>query len=404
MLLSAAARRRGQIALLAMSFLMFGGFFMVIPLVSVYFVEHLGLAAFVVGLALAMRQLLQQGTTLFGGALADRFGVRALIGAGVLIRSAGFVSLAWASTPGGLFAAMALSALGGALFDAPSRAAMAALTVERERARFFAINAVVGNLGMIVGPLVGALLIRYNFSVVCLVAAACFAVIFGAVLLLPPVQVADSKQRMSFGLSLAFRDRTFVTFTALLMGYWFMWVQLTLSLPLAGERLTGSSDTVGLIYAFNAGLTVLFQYPILGLAERWLRPMPILVLGVALMALGLGAVAAAGSLPVLLVCVSIFTVGTLLATPTQQTVAAALADQRALGSYFGVNALALAFGGSLGNVAGGLLTDTARRIGAPAMPWLTFALIGLASAIGLAMLSDYLLRRRATAHLVAEQA
>ena len=401
--LSTAARRRGQIALLAMSFLMYGGFFMVIPLVSVYFVEHLGIAAFVVGLALAMRQLLQQGMTLFGGALADRFGARALIGAGVLIRAAGFVGLAWAITPGGLFAAMALSAFGGALFDAPSKAAMTALTLERDRARYFAINAVVSNLGMITGPLLGALLIRYNFAVVCLAAAACFVVIFGAVLLLPSVQLADSEQRMSFGLGLAFRDRTFVTYTALLMGYWFMWVQLTLSLPLAGERLTGSSDTVGLIYALNAGLTVLLQYPILGLAGRRLRPLPILVLGVALMALGLGAVAIAGSLPALLVCVSIFTIGTLLATPTQQTVAAALADQRALGSYFGVNALALAFGGSLGHVTGGLLTDAARRIGAPAMPWLTFALIGLASAIGLAMLSDSLLRRRATAHLVAEQ-
>ncbi|MEI7646473.1 MAG: MFS transporter [Chloroflexales bacterium] len=401
--LSSTARRRGQIALLSMSFLMYGGFFMVIPLVSVYFVEHLGMAALVVGLALAMRQLLQQGTTLFGGALADRFGVRALIGAGVLIRAVGFVSLAWANTPGGLFAAMALSAMGGALFDAPSKAAMAALTAESDRARYFAVNAVVSNLGMIIGPLLGALLIRYNFATVCLVAAACFVMIFGAVLLLPPVRVADGAQRMSAGLGMAFRDRTFVTYTALLMGYWFMWVQLSLSLPLVGERITGSSDTVSLIYAFNAGLTVLFQYPILGLAERWLRPMPILVLGIALMALGLGAVAIADRLPTLLVCVGIFTIGTLLSTPAQQTVAAALADPRALGSYFGVNALALAFGGSLGHVAGGLLTDTARRIGVPALPWLTFAVIGLASAIGMSRLSDSLLRRRATAHLVAEQ-
>jgi MFS transporter, DHA1 family, multidrug resistance protein len=395
MVLSRTARRRGQIALLSMNFLMYGGFFMVIPLVSVYFVEHLGMAALVVGLALAMRQLLQQGTTLFGGALADRFGVRVLIGAGVLIRAVGFVSLAWANTSGGLFAAMALSALGGALFDAPSKAAMAALTNDLERARFFAVNAVAGNLGMITGPLLGALLIRYNFATVCMVAAACFVMIFGAVLLLPPIQVADSGQRMSFGLRLAFRDRTFVTYTALLMGYWFMWVQLSLSLPLAGERLTGSSDTVGLIYAFNAGLTVLFQYPVLGLAERWLRPMPILVLGIALMSLGLGAVAVVGSLPALLACVGIFTIGTLLSAPTQQTVAAALADPRALGSYFGVNALALAFGGSLGHVAGGLLTDIARRIGIPALPWLTFALIGLASAIGMAMLNESLLHHRA---------
>ncbi len=401
--LSAAARRRGLIALLATNFLMYGGFFMVIPLVSVYFVERLGMAAFVVGLALAVRQLLQQGTTMFGGALADRFGVRALIGAGVLIRAVGFFTLAWAQDPLGLFVAMLLSALGGALFDAPSKAAMAALTREEDRARIFAVNAVVSNLGMIIGPLVGALLIRYNFATVCLAAGACFVLIVVAVLLLPPVRVADQQQGMSFGLGLALRDRTFVTFTALLMGYWFMWVQLTLSLPLAGERLTGSSDVVGLIYAFNAGITVLLQYPLLGLAQRWLRPMPILVLGVALMALGLGAVAAASSLPGLLVCVSIFTVGTLLATPTQQTVAAALADPRALGSYFGVNSLALAFGGSLGNFAGGLLVDFSRSIGRPALPWLTFALLGLVSAIGLAMLSEHLQHRRATAHLAGKR-
>jgi DHA1 family multidrug resistance protein-like MFS transporter len=142
------------------------------------------------------------------------------------------------------------------------------------------------------------------------------------------------------------------------------------------------------------------QYPLLRLAERWLRPMPILTLGVALMALGLGAVALAGSVAGLVVCVSIFTVGTLLATPTQQSVAASLADQRALGSYFGVNALALAFGGSLGNLSGGLLTDAARQIGVPALPWMVFASLGLASAFGLALLGRQLVRRRATAHLV----
>ncbi|NTW01433.1 MAG: MFS transporter, partial [Oscillochloris sp.] len=223
MQLSTAARRRGLIALLATSFLMFGGFFMVIPLVSVYFVEHLGLAAAVVGMALALRQLIQQGMTMFGGALADRFGVRRLIGVGVLIRAVGFFSLAWATDSLGLFVAMILSALGGALFDAPSRAALAALATEETRARIFSINAVVSNLGMIMGPLVGALLIRYNFATVCLAAGACFIAVIIAVLLLPPVRVAESQQSMSFGLGLALRDRTFVMFTALLMGYWFMW-------------------------------------------------------------------------------------------------------------------------------------------------------------------------------------
>jgi DHA1 family multidrug resistance protein-like MFS transporter len=401
--LSSSTRRRGVIALLAITFLMYCGFFMVIPLVSVYYVESLGFAAALVGLALALRQLLQQGITLLGGMLADLLGVRALIAAGVLIRAVGFISLAWASTPALLFLAMVLSALGGAFFEAPSRAAIAALTEEHERARFYSLSGVIGGLGMTIGPLVGALLLRLNFQAVALVAAGCFGVVFlVTMLILPPIRVAMGDQSMSDGLRLALRDRTFLIFTALLMGYWFMWVQITLSLPLAAERLTNSTDSVSLIYSLNAGLTVVLQYPVLGLAERRLRPMPILIIGMALMALGLGAVAAATTMPILLVCVVVFTIGSLLATPTQQSVTASLADPRAFGTYFGVNALALAFGGALGSLAGGFLTDTARLIGVPALPWLTFGLVGLGAAIGLAMLAELLQRRPATAHLVEQ--
>lgn len=398
--LSRRARQRGLFALLAITFLMYCGFFMVIPLVSVYYVERLGFAAALVGLALAVRQLLQQGVTLFGGMLADLVGVRGLIGAGVLIRAVGFVCLAWAATPGLLFLAMILSALGGALFEAPSRAAVAALTEEHERARYYSLSGVIGGLGMTIGPLLGALLLRLNFQVVSLTAACCFVAVSAITLLLPKVRVAANGQTIGQGLGLALRDRPFLAFTALLMGYWFMWVQLTISLPLAAERLTNSSDGVALIYTLNSGLTVLLQYPLLRLIERRWRPLPILIVGMALMALGLGSVAAAGTLGALLLSVVIFTFGTLLATPVQQSVSASLADPRALGSYFGVNALALAFGGSLGNFSGGLLIDAARGIGEPALPWLTFALIGLASAIGLAMLSELLQHRRATAHLV----
>lgn len=399
--LSEGARRRGMVALLAITFLMYCGFFMVIPLLSFHYVEDMGFAAVIVGAALATRQLLQQGTTLFGGMLADRVGVRGLIGAGVLIRAVGFVSLAWANTPALLILAMVLSALGGALFDAPSRAAMAALTTEEERARYYALTGVVSNIGMVIGPFLGAQLIAWDFQVVCLAAAACFVLVGVTTLFLPPVRVAEANQNIGFGIGLAFHDRPFLIFTGLLMGYWYMWVQMTISLPLAAASLGGgSAGNVSLVYSLNAGLTILLQYPVLGAFERRLRPLSILIVGVALMALGLGAVAVAGSMPALIACVVVFTLGTLLATPTQQTVSAALADPRALGSYFGVNSLALAFGGSLGNFSGGLMFDIARTIGFPALPWLVFAAIGAGCTVGLALLAQQLRRREVTAHLV----
>ncbi|WP_298404595.1 MFS transporter [uncultured Chloroflexus sp.] len=403
MTLSRAARYRGLILLIVINFMMYAGFFMVIPLVSVHYVQTLGFAAVTVGIALALRQLVQQGVSVGGGVLSDRFGGRSLITAGVLVRAAGFASLAFANTPPFLFFAMLLSALGGALFEAPSRAGIATLTTEDERARAFSINGVGGGLGMVIGPFTGSLLLEFGFSTVALAAAACFALIGAMSLLLPPIETATDRSRLGFGLRLALHDRPFLIFTALLMGFWYMWVQLTISLPLAGERLANAADAVRWIYGVNAGMTVILQLPLIGFLERWLRPLSILILGIALMALGLGMVALADSFPRLIGCVIVFTLGTLLATPSQQSVTAALADPRALGSYFGVNALALAVGGGLGNLSGGLLIDLANALQAPALPWIAFACIGLASAIGLMILGNYLQQRRATAHLVGVQ-
>jgi len=133
-------------------------------------------------------------------------------------------------------------------------------------------------------------------------------------------------------------------------------------------------------------MTVLLQYPLLRLAEHWLRPLPILVLGIILMAVGLGGVALAGSVLVLLLCVALFSAGALLAAPSQQTVAAEFADPTALGSYFGVNALALAIGGGLGNYSGGLLYGLGRENGTPALPWVVFCTSGTVAAIGMLLL------------------
>ncbi len=382
-----AARRRGLFAILAGNFFMWGGFFMVVPLISVHYVDDLGWAAAGIGVVLAARQLTQQGLTLFGGALADRIGAKGLICTGLLVRALGIAGMAWANSFALLLGTCVLAALGGALFESPRAAAIAALTDERDRARFYSISGVVGGLGMALGPLLGALLIKFDFALVALVASACFITTFFVTLvLLPPVRVAAGRRGMWDGVGLALRDRPFMLFNALLMGYWFMWVQMTISLPLIAKEISGQSEAVSWIYMLNSGMSVLLQYPLLRLAERRFRPLPILIMGMALMAVGLGNVALAHSVPALLLCVACFSVGALLATPSQQTVTAGLANPAALGSYFGVNSLALALGGGLGNFSGGMLYGLGQQLNTPALPWLIFCAVGGAAALGLALM------------------
>lgn len=387
-------QRRGAIVMLLITFLMWGGFFMVIPLVSIRYVDDLGWSAGAVGLVLAIRQLTQQGLTVFGGALADRFGAKELIVVGMLIRAVSFSAMAVATTYPFLMVSAILAAVGGALFDSPSSAAMVALTRPEERNRYFAVLGVVRGLGMSLGPLAGAALLRVDFALVALVAGGCFFIASGITfLLLPSVRVATERAELLAGILMALRDRRFMAFNVLLMGYWFMWVQLTISLPLAARALAGTADAVSWLYALNAGMSVVLQYPIVRLAERWLRPLPLLTLGMMLMALGLGSVAFVGTIGALLASVAVFSLGALLAAPGQQTVAADLANPTALGSYFGVNALALALGGGIGNYAGGALYGLGREIGIPALPWLVCLAVGVGSAAGLAALDRRLVRR-----------
>lgn len=403
-----SARRRGLIVLLVGTFLMFGGFFMLVPLISVHYVTDLRFTAAAVGLVLAARQLTQQSLTLFGGALADYWGPKGLLCWGLAIRSVAFAGLAWADSFISLLLLCILAAIGGALFDAPGRAAIAVLTEPAERGRFFSLNGIAGGLGMTIGPLVGALLVRFDFALVCFASGACFALAALVTTIWLPPLVVKSEQSMLGGISQAAHNRPFVLFTLLLCGFWFMWVQLSISLPLAAQPLGTPVITtpwgplqingVAWVYALNAGLTVVLQYPLLRLAERWLRPLPIVIVGTVLMALGLGLVATTATLGMLLGCVGLFSIGAMLVQPTQQTVTADMAEPQIVGSYFGFNALALAFGGGLGNLSGGWLYDMAKRWQMPALPWTIFCGVGLAVALGLLLL-DRARSRTRSAHI-----
>ncbi|MEA2595880.1 MAG: transporter, family, multidrug resistance protein [Thermomicrobiales bacterium] len=382
--LSAAARRRGLIVLLAATFLTWGGFFVVVPLIAVHYVDGLGWAASSVGLVLAVRQFTQQGTTTLSGALADRLGAKGLICAGMLVRALGFAIMARADSFAILMLSAIVTALGGGLFEAPKAAAIATLTDESNRRRFYSLAGVVAGLGVAIGTQVGALLIKADFAVVSLVGAVVFLVTFLLVLVfLPPVRVATESHGLIQGFASVSRDRIFVAYVALLMGYWFMWAQFNLSLTLAAASVAGTDSAVAWVYGVSSAVAVILGYPLPRLVERRLAAFTTLVLGIVLTALGMGAVGAASSVPALLVCVFVISLGSVLVLPGEQTVTAGMAAPTARGSYFGVAALSLAIGGGIGHYAGGLVYDYGERAGLPALPWLLYCGVGTAAAVGL---------------------
>ncbi|PNY82867.1 MFS transporter [Deinococcus koreensis] len=367
---------------------MWGGFFAVIPLVTVHFSGPtssggLGWPAATVGLVLGLRQLTQQGLTVFGGAWADRVGPRPLILAGCVLRCAGFAWMGFAETPGVLLSAALLAGVGGGLFDAPKSAAITAVTRPEHRTRMFGLTSISGNLGMVTGPLIGAALLGLGFRTAALCAASVYllaAVVLGATL--PRLRPAGSKVSGFGGLRTAALDRHFRRFTLVLIGYFILSTQINVAVTLKAISLAGPGATAPL-YGLSAGLAVALQYPLLRLAERTLPTRAALMVAVGLVGLSLGLMALVTTFPALLACVALYSLGTMLVYPTQQTLTARFAPPGLVGSYFGFSAISLGVGGALGSVLGGTLVDAGARLGLGALPWLTLAGIGVLTVLGL---------------------
>lgn len=381
--LSEAAAKRGLLVLLISTFFAWGGFFLVIPMISVHYVDQLGWSAASIGLVLAARQFLQQGLTPFSGALADRYGAKPLIVLGMAVRTVGFAGMAFAATYPILMTTAIVSAIGGALFESPRAAAIAALAREEDRAAYYAKTGVMGGLGITFGTQVGALLLGFDFRYVALAAAASYIILLILIQVwLPAVKVAEEGGAFR-GLNLAFRDRYFLKYLTFSSGQQFMGAQFSITLPLVAVAVAGNAGAVAWIYAVNSLVAVVLGYPIPRLAERRLGTRAALVVGVAITAIGLVMIGLSRETISLLVAVFIYSIGVVLVRPVEQTVVASLASPVALGSYFGVASLAVAFGGGLGSYAGGALYDVGGRLHQPALPWFIFAAVGFVAATGL---------------------
>lgn len=379
--LTPAQRNRGLLALMISTFFSWGGFFMVIPLMAVHYVDHLGWAAGTLGIVLAIRQFTQQGLTTIFGVLADRVGPKILISIGMITRAIGFAAMAYAESFVPVLLAALVVAIGGSMFEAPNQASVAALTYPEERRRFYARIGMIGGIGTTVGTQIGAMLIGYDFALVCLGGAVAFLLIFVAItILMPPISASIGGDSTAHGISAVLKDRTFLRYVAVVTGYWFAWTQFGLTITLAAVAIAGTDRAVSWIYLVNAIVTIALGYTLPRLLERWLSPLQMQISGITTIGIGLLLVGFAGGATGVLLAAGVFAMGAVMARPGQETVLANLASPTARGTYFGFAALALAVGGGLGNYLGGVIYDLGGQ-GTSTMPWIVFSTVAFVTAL-----------------------
>ncbi len=328
------------------------GFYAVIPFLVVALRDEHAQSAAAVGVILGARTLSQQGLFVVGGMLADRFGSRAMIVAGTLLRSVGFVVLLAADDFWTLLAGAVLTGLAGALFS-PALEARLSRTPPTGGVSPFAWLMVVGEVGALVGPVVGVALLRHGFDTSLRFGAVLFAVaavVLGVTLRPVDVQRGLTLRALPGGVSLRF-----LGFCLLASGNLLAYNQLYFLFPMAlGERDT---LTAGLFTGVSV-VTLAAWFPLTRLAART-GPGPAVRIGFGLLVAAFVLPAAAGVTAVtVLASAGVLALGHILLTPTHQQLALSLmGDDRLRGLHLGALASCGGVVVLLGNTALGAGVD-----------------------------------------------
>jgi len=357
--------------------MMYAGFYALIPFLYAHYHDDLLWSTTMVGVLLAVRQLCQQGVGLLTGMLADRLGYKQMLVVGMVVRGVGFALFGFAEHPVWAFLAAILAGLGGAMFEPARDATLTALTPAELRGRMFAAKKLVGNLGIALSALLSALLFWVDFAVLCLL---CGLIYWGCsaltLLRLPSIYVQTEPVPFTSMWSTVIQDRPFVQSTLFMCGYYFMYMQSFLTIPMRAADVTGVQEIVALVNLLMAGLTIGLQAPVYRFIARY-DTWASIQIGLGAMAGGLllfGIVEHWGGLIAGFV---LYVIGLLIVGPASNELVAALAKREVTATYFGFASLALAVGGGLGQLLGGTLVDVGRSVGQPQLIWWVCAVCGL---------------------------
>ncbi|WP_420889607.1 multidrug efflux MFS transporter MdtH [Erwinia mallotivora] len=379
-----ALRKTGKRFILFDNFIIVFGFYIVFPMISLHFINNLHWSGWVVGLALGVRQLLQQSLCILGGGMADRFGAKPMIVAGMLMRTISFAIMAYASNPLILILACFFSAVGGALFDPPRTAVIIKITRPHERGRFFSILMIQDSVGTVLGVLVGSWLVNYDFSSLCWAASALF--FLAAVsnyYILPDFRTSTVGNSVTQGISVVLRDRKFVIWVITLAGYYVLSVQVLMMLPVVLYDIAKSTHLVTGMYAIESILSVTVLYPVVVWSEKRFSLPARIIFGLIMMIAGLTFIGFIQRTEILLMSITLFYMGSIIVEPARETLNALLANHNARSSYLGFSQLGLAFGGLIGYCGGGSLYDLGKQMGATELPWLLLGAIGVVTTASL---------------------
>lgn len=380
---------------------------MVMPFLSIYLNEELGVPMTLVGLVLLISAVVGSVGQLIGGELADIVGRKKIMALSMASRCLIFLGLAYVIAGGAdlvIIAAMiAVSSLAGSLFEPASNALIADVVAPKKRLEAYGLLRVGGNLGWALGPLLGGVLAMISYPFLFLISALATGTVSVIVALYVQESTTAGTRRDRFSLrDLAHirKDRRFMAFSFISVFLFIMFGQMASTFAVFSTAEVGISKAeIGYLYALNGVMVVALQFPVARMINRH-RMTRVIAMGGFLYAMGYGIVGLAptigNQIPSLLspgftfLAMSMFitTMGEIVVSPSSMTLVAKMSPDRERGRYQGIYGLVGNFGFSAGPFFGGVLYDA--FIGSPIILWAGIGSFGMMAALGFLALSRHL--------------
>ncbi|OEH93862.1 MFS transporter [Bacillus solimangrovi] len=349
--------------------------FAVMSFLAVYLSNILAFTAVQTGTVLSFLLIFSKGLPLVTGALADKYGYKLMMEIGLIIRGGGMGILAFSQSFPVISIGAILIGIGAAFYEPSSRGFFSIATIGNERKKAFTYLNLSLNGGAIVGPLLGGLLLLFNPQYPFLISAVIFFIMyFVQLFIIPPQNQMAMKHISSLEVFTSIlKNKRFIIYCSSMVFFWFMYAQLTGSLPLHMYNLSNSESLVTTVITVNALTGLLFMILFRDLFIR-VETFKLLKSGIMIMSIALFMISFFPSSYWLLLCVVFFTVGETLVLPSSDIAISEFTNGKFQGAYFGFFELSFAIGATFGSYAGTVLLS--HYPNSP-LPWLIYLGAGM---------------------------
>jgi MFS family permease len=337
----------------------------VLPFLLIYLHNVRGIPFGLAGLAAAVQSAAALASGFLGGTLSDRLGPKRVLLGALAVMTVAFALMPLIRTPWQAFAVYTLWGIGSGSFWPSQSALLAALTPAARRAPAYALQRLAMNAGVAIGGVVAGLIASVgnprSFTVLFAIDCVTF---LGYMLVLVRVRAPHlHEERLGGSWGAVLRDRVFTSFTLLNAAFMTAAISVAVELlPAFGKNVAGISEKeVGIVFALDAVGVVLFQLPVVKLAEGRRRMRGLALMGV-LWAGSFVAVWAAGAwttatiaFAVLAGAMLVFAVGECLHGAIQAPLSVDLAPPQLVGRYLAASSISWQIGWIIGPAAGGFL-------------------------------------------------